>query len=35
VKENAGGEWNSNDVVLWLGGGKMETQLSSRQSGQG
>jgi hypothetical protein len=35
VKGNDGGGWSFDDVVLWLGGGKMETRLSGGESGHG
>jgi hypothetical protein len=34
VKGNDGGGWSSDGVVLWLGGGKMETRLSGGESDQ-
>jgi hypothetical protein len=35
VKGNNGYGWSSDDVTLWLGGGKIETRLSGGESDHG
>jgi hypothetical protein len=35
VNGNDAGEWSSDGIVLWLGGGKIETRLSSEDTHRG